>query len=88
VSGTGGGSAVVAGVAGRVDETGVDAGGFACGGRVDCAHSDAEKARPATAANRIGAKRCMWVVGRAAMGEVTRRAVANKSTANRRLGWD
>ena len=71
--GTDGGSGVVFGVAGRVDEAGVDAGGFACGGRGDCAGSDAEKARPATAANRIGAKRCMWLVGRAATAEVTRR---------------
>ena len=57
---------MVAGVAGRLDEAGVDAGGFACGGLGDCAGSDAEKARPATAANRIGARRCMWLIGLAA----------------------
>jgi hypothetical protein len=65
----------VGGVAGRVDETWVDevwdgAAGFASG---DCASSDAERARPATAANRIGEKLCMWLVGRATAAEVTRR---------------
>ena len=46
--------------------------------------SDAEKARPVTAANRIGAKRSMWLVGRVAAVEVTRRndALRDQSTAN------
>jgi hypothetical protein len=72
VRGTGGGSGVVVGVTGKVDEAEADAGGIACRWRGDCAGSDAEKARPAAAANRIGAKRCMWLVGRVGTGEVTR----------------
>ena len=87
--GTDGGSGVVFGVAGRVDEAGVDAEGFACDGRGDCAGSDAEKARPTTAANRIGAKRCMWLVGRAATAEVICRGdvfCCDQSTANRGRG--
>jgi hypothetical protein len=64
---------VVGGVAGRVDgidEAWAGAGGFACG---DCAGSDAQRARLATAANRIGEMQCMWLVGRATAAEVTRR---------------
>lgn len=68
VSGTGGGAGVVACVAGRVEAAGV-----ACGVPVDCAISDMERVRPATTANRIGAKLCMWLVGRATTAEVTRR---------------
>jgi hypothetical protein len=73
VRGTDGGSGVVVGVTGRVEVACADAGGIACGGRGDCAGTDGEKARPASAANRIGAKQCMWLVGRATAAEVTRR---------------
>ena len=47
------------------------AGGFGCCGRGDCAGSDAEKAKPAIAVNRIGVRRFIVNVGRAAAVEVT-----------------
>jgi hypothetical protein len=59
-------------------------GGIACGGRGDCAGSDAVKAMLAIVANRIGARRCMWLIGRAAEAEVTRRGecCCEQSTSN------
>jgi hypothetical protein len=72
VRGTGGGSGViVAGVGGKGEGAGVAAGGFGCWGRGDCAGSDAEKAKPAIAVNRIGVRRFIVNVGRSAAVEVT-----------------
>jgi hypothetical protein len=61
---------VVGAVGGRLEEAGTTAEGLACG---DWAASDSESARLVIAANRIGAKLCMWLVGRTTTTEVTRR---------------
>ena len=70
VRGIGGGAGVVGCVAGRLEGSGVVAEGLVCVGA--CASNDVESARLA-AANRIGAKLCKWLVGRATTAEVTRR---------------
>jgi hypothetical protein len=61
----GGGAGVVVGeFAGSVDCCGEAEGEgewFGCGAGGDCASSDAERARLATAVKRIGAKLCMWL---------------------------
>jgi hypothetical protein len=75
---------VVVCAAGREEACADGFAGAACG---NCAGSDAHKTRLATTANGIGAKRGMWLIGRAAAVEVICCRGALCEQSNAREDW-